>query len=225
VSAILGKSREKYDTLANKILDKIRKTFKSYKTQTECALALYFDIAEDKKAVANQLNEMIKSNNGKLQTGFVGTPFLLHALSQNGYTEAAYDLLLNEEFPSWLYSVKQGATTIWEHWDGKNEHGEFWSKDMNSFNHYAYGCVADWMYEEACGIKPQKPGFKEVIIAPKPTDKLDFMSATIETRQGKISSSWYHENGIIKYEIETPVKATVIIDGKEHILEKGKYIF
>jgi alpha-L-rhamnosidase len=96
---------------------------------------------------------------------------------------------------------------------------------MNSFNHYAYGCVADWMYEEACGIKPQKPGFKEVIIAPKPTDKLDFMSATIETRQGKISSSWYHENGIIKYEIETPVKATVIIDGKEHILEKGKYIF
>ena len=225
VSEILGKDPKKYNALAEKILSKIRKTFTEYKTQTECALALYFDIATDKKAVSKQLNDMIKANGGKLQTGFVGTPFLLHALSQNGYTETAYDLLLSEEFPSWLYSVKQGATTIWEHWDGKNEKGEFWSKNMNSFNHYAYGCVADWVYEEACGIKPKKAGFKEAIIAPKPTKKLEFLSASIETRHGKIVSKWQNEGEKTRYEIETPVKATAIIGDKTYELEAGKYVF
>jgi alpha-L-rhamnosidase len=225
VSEILGYDRSKYDTLATKILERIRKIFKEYKTQTECTLALYFDIAKDKKAVAKKLNDMIRENGNKLKTGFVGTPFLLHALSQNGYTEAAYDLLLQEELPSWLYSVKQGATTIWEHWDGKNEQGEFWSKDMNSFNHYAYGSVADWVYEEACGIKPKAPAFAEVIIAPKPTDKLKHLSATVYTRSGKIVSGWKWVNGKIRYKIQTPVRTTAIIDGKEYILEKGKYTF
>ena len=225
VSEILGKSGEKYYTLAEKILKKIRETFKEYRTQTECALALYFDIAEDKEKVAACLNKMIKENGSKLKTGFVGTPFLLHALSQNGYSETAYELLLQEEFPSWLYSVKQGATTIWEHWDGRNEQGEFWSKDMNSFNHYAYGSVADWVYEEACGIKPKEAGFKEAIISPKPTDKLDHLSAVIYTRQGKILSKWYHDGDKIRYEIETPVNSTIIIDGKEYTVKKGKYLF
>jgi alpha-L-rhamnosidase len=211
--------------LAAKILEKTRKTFKKYNTQTECALALYFDIAEDKESVAKQLNDMIIENGYKLKTGFVGTPFLLHALSQNGYSETSYELLLQEQFPSWLYSVKQGATTIWEHWDGKNENGEFWSKDMNSFNHYAYGSVADWVYEEACGIKPLKPAFEEVLIAPKPTDKLDRLSATFESRQGKITSKWYHLDGKIRYEIETPVKSKIVIDGKTYTVNAGKYIF
>jgi alpha-L-rhamnosidase len=177
VSEILGKDPQKYKELEKKILESIRKTFTEYKTQTECALALYFGIAENKKEVAEKLATMIKENGNKLKTGFVGTPFLLHALSQNGYSEVAYDLLLQEEFPSWLYSVKQGATTIWEHWDGKNERGEFWSKNMNSFNHYAYGSVADWVYGEACGIKPLEPGFKKALIEPKPTDKLDYLCA------------------------------------------------
>ena len=225
VCEILGKSSKKYRTLQEKILNCIRKTFKKYKTQTECALALYFDIATDKEKVAKQLNEMIVKNGNKLKTGFVGTPFLLHALSQNGYTETAYKLLLQEDFPSWLYSVNQGATTIWEHWDGKNEKGEFWSKDMNSFNHYAYGSVADWIYEEACGIKPLKEGFKEALIAPKPTSRLDHLSATIHTKQGKITSKWYHIGDKIRYEIETPVESTIIINGITHHLPKGKYIF
>ena len=225
VSKILGKDGTKYENLAKKILEKTRKTFKEYNTQTECALALYFDIAEDKISVARKLNEMIKANGGKLQTGFVGTPFLLHALSRNGYSETAYDLLLSEEFPSWLYSVKQGATTIWEHWDGKNEEGEFWSKDMNSFNHYAYGSVADWVYEEACGIKPKKAGFSEALIEPKPTSKLEYLSASIETKHGKIVSKWYHKGDKIKYEIETPVKATIKIEGKEYLVDGGKYTF
>ena len=225
VCEILGRSSKKYRHLQERILSRIRKTFKKYKTQTECALALYFDIATDKEKVAKQLNTMIVKNGNKLKTGFVGTPFLLHALSQNGYTETAYNLLLQEDFPSWLYSVNQGATTIWEHWDGKNEQGDFWSKDMNSFNHYAYGSVADWIYEEACGIKPLAPGFKKILIAPKPTDKLSHLSAKIETKQGTVSSKWHYQGGKIRYEIETPVDSTIIIDGVTHNVSAGKYIF
>ena len=225
VCEILGRSSKKYRHLQERILSRIRKTFKKYKTQTECALALYFDIATDKEKVAKQLNTMIVKNGNRLKTGFVGTPFLLHALSQNGYTETAYNLLLQEDFPSWLYSVNQGATTIWEHWDGKNEQGDFWSKDMNSFNHYAYGSVADWIYEEACGIKPLAPGFKKILIAPKPTDKLSHLSAKIEIKHGTVSSKWYHQGGKIRYEIETPVESTIIIDGVTHNVLAGKYIF
>ena len=224
---ILGRRVDKYEKLHKNILAKIKETFTEYKTQTECALALYFDIAEDKKSVAAQLASMIRENGNKLKTGFVGTPYLLHALSQNGYAEVAYDLLLQEQFPSWLYSVKQGATTVWEHWDGKNEKGEFWSDRMNSFNHYAYGSVADWVYIEACGIHTieDKPGFEEVLISPIPTDKLDSLSAKIDTKYGTVSSKWYHFDGKVRYEITTPVPATIIIEGKEYKVTKGTYIY
>ena len=223
---VINRNVDKYERLFNKIVAKTKKTFKTYKTQTECVLALYFDIAEDKPAVAKQLADMIIANGKKLKTGFVGTPFLLHALSQNGYTELAYDLLLQEEFPSWLYSVKQGATTIWEHWDGKNDKGEFWSKDMNSFNHYAYGSVADWVYEVGCGIKPLAPAFEKILIAPHPTDKIDMLSARIDTKFGTVVSKWRHFEGKIRYEITTPVDDTLImIDGQEYKVNKGTYIF
>ena len=224
---VLGKNVAKYEKLYEKILEKGRKTFTEFNTQTECTIALYFDFATDKKAVADKLSTMIIENGKKLKTGFVGTPYLLHALSQNGYTELAYDLLLQEEFPSWLYSVKQGATTIWEHWDGMNDKGEFWSKDMNSFNHYAYGSVADWVYGVACGIQTDesKPGFEHIIIAPQPTDKIDRLSASIDTVRGLVASKWYHKDGKIRYEITTPVNATIVIDGVTYEVEKGSYIF
>ena len=95
---------------------------------------------------------MVKEARNQLQTGFVGTPYLLHVLSDYGYAELAYTLLLRKEYPSWLYPVTKGATTIWEHWDGIMEDGNFWSSDMNSYNHYAYGSVADWGYMVAAGI-------------------------------------------------------------------------
>ena len=224
---ILGKSVAKYEKLRENILKKIRKTYPTYKTQTECVIALHFDIAEDKGAVSKQLSDMLIANGRRLQTGFLGTPYLLHALSNNGYTELAYDLLLQENYPSWLYSVKQGATTIWEHWDGINDKGEFWSKDMNSFNHYAYGSVADWIYGVACGIQPveENPGFKEIIIAPKPTKKLKHLSARIDTKAGTVISKWINEGDSFRYEITTPSKTTIIIDGKEYKVDKGTYVF
>ena len=224
---VLGKNVEKYEKLYQRITEAIEKTFTEYKTQTECAIALYFGVAKDKRATAKQLNDMIRANGTRLKTGFVGTPYLLHALSENGYLDTAYDLLLQENFPSWLYSVKQGATTIWEHWDGKNDKGEFWSKDMNSFNHYAYGSVADWVYGVACGIKPiwEKPAFEEIIIAPQPSKRLDHLCARIETRQGTLISAWYKDGDSFRYEITTPSPATVIIDGVTHRVQRGSYIF
>ena len=224
---VIGKSVEKYERLYNNILARIRRTYKKYKTQTECVIALHFGIAENKEAVAKQLADMIVENGKRLKTGFLGTPYLLHVLSQNGYTSLAYDLLLQENYPSWLYSVKQGATTIWEHWDGINDQGDFWSKDMNSFNHYAYGSVADWVYGVACGINTveEKPGFEEVVIAPKPSDKLSYLSAKIETRKGTVSSAWFKEGDSFRYEITTPTKATIIIGDKTYYVDKGSYVF
>ncbi len=224
---VLGRKVDKYERLYGRIIERAKRTFKEYKTQTECAIALYFGITDNKKEVADQLANMIIANGKRLQTGFAGTPYLLHALSQNGYTELAYDLLLQENYPSWLYSVKQGATTVWEHWDGINDKGEFWSKDMNSFNHYAYGSVADWVYGVACGINTVEnaPGFERVLIAPQPTKKLDWLSAKIETRYGVVSSAWYKEGDSFRYEITTPTEATIIIDGKEHTVQGGSYIF
>jgi alpha-L-rhamnosidase len=225
VGKILNRNVDKYEKLYYNIIRKVKETYKEYKTQTECVLALYFDIAEDKKATAKKLADMIRENGNRLKTGFVGTPFLLYALSQNGYGELAYDLLLQEKFPSWLYSVKQGATTIWEHWDGKNEKGEFWSKNMNSFNHYAYGSVADWVYEVACGIKPGV-GFESVVFEPHPTEKLDWLSARIETKFGTVASKWYRFEGKLRYEITTPNDNTLVkIGGKEYRVNKGTHIF
>ena len=135
--------------LYENIVATFKKTFTEYNTQAECTLALCFNLTEDRAKTASKLNELVKNNGNRLQTGFVGTPYLLYALSENGYAETAYSLLLQEEYPSWLYEVNHGATTIWEHWDGIRDDGTFWSSDMNSYNHYAYGSVVGWLYSVA----------------------------------------------------------------------------
>jgi len=175
------------------------------------------------------LADMIRQNGTKLKTGFTGTPYLLHALSDNGYADLAYDLLLQKEYPSWLYPITKGATTIWEHWDGIKPDGSFWSADMNSFNHYAYGSVADWLYEVAAGIKidESKPAFEHVFIKPVVHRHFMRLKASIDTKYGKVSSKWgiSANTGKVSYEIEVPNTATVIIGGKTHLLEKGIYNF
>lgn len=222
---VIGKDMSEYEDLHRNIVSTFKKTFTEYTTQTECVLALYFNLTDNKEKTSKQLNDMIISNGNKLQTGFVGTPYLLYALGENGYAETAYSLLLQEEYPSWLYEVNHGATTIWEHWDGIRDDGTFWSTEMNSYNHYAYGSVVDWLYSVAAGIKPveDKAGFEEVIIAPIPNKRLGSMKASLDTAYGKIQSSWYYDGDKVCYEIITPVKATVIIDGKNHCIESGSY--
>lgn len=197
-------------------------------TQTACVLALYFDITNDRAATAGQLNELIERA-GHLETGFVGTPYLLHALSNNGYAETAYDLLLRREYPSWLYPISKGATTVWEHWDGIKPDGTMWSTDMNSFNHYAYGAVADWMYGAAAGINsdPDRPGFEHIIFRPVTDRRLDFVKASIDTRRGTVASEWRRENGRIKYIFTVPEGccASAVIGGEKHEVGAGTHEF
>lgn len=197
-------------------------------TQTGCVLALYFDITDDRAATAAQLNELVKRA-GHLETGFVGTPYLLHALSDNGCAETAYDLLLRREYPSWLYPISKGATTVWEHWDGIKPDGTMWSTDMNSFNHYAYGAVADWMYGAAAGINsdPDRPGFEHIIFRPVTDRRLDFVKASIDTRRGTVASEWRRENGRIKYIFTVPggCCASVVIGGEKREVGAGTHEF
>ncbi len=196
-------------------------------TQGEYAVALYFDLVKDRKKTAAALAQMIHDDGDKLQTGFVGTPYLLHALAQNGYVELAYTLLLRKEYPSWLYPITKGATTMWEHWDGIRPNGEMWSDEMNSFNHYAYGAVADFMYEVCGGIKPIEDyaGFEKVRIAPMPDDRLERFCAVFDSPHGRIESRWWHQDGRVRYEIVTPVETEAIIDGKTYALTAGTYQF
>ena len=155
--------------------------------------------------------------------------YLLHALSDNGYAETAYDLLLRREYPSWLYPISKGATTVWEHWDGIKPDGTMWSTDMNSFNHYAYGAVADWMYGAAAGINsdPDRPGFEHIIFRPVTDRRLDFVKASIDTRRGTVASEWRRENGRIKYIFTVPegCGASVIIGGEKHEVGAGTHEF
>ena len=141
-------------------------------TQTALTLILHFDLCEEteRPALAAKLVELIRKAGNRMTTGFVGTPYLLHALSENGYSDIAYTLLMQEQNPSWLYSVCHGATTMWEHWNSIKEDGSFWSTNMNSFNHYAYGAVQEWMYRHIAGIETteQAPGFAHPILQPKP---------------------------------------------------------
>ena len=193
------------------------------KTQTAHAVALKFGLCGDaKENIAKDLAGLVAANGDKLNTGFIGTPYLLHALSENGYAETAYSLLLREDYPSWLYSVNKGATTIWEHWDGIKEDGSFWDPDMNSFSHYAYGAVADWMYGAICGIDTDEdaPGFENAILRPLPDRRLDHAKASIDTKFGTLSSGWSFDGDTVIYEFEVPNRATVVIGGR--ICEVGK---
>lgn len=224
---VLGKDMAEYETLHEKIVETFRETYPEYLTQTEHILAVQFGLAKDPQKTADDLAEMIRKDGCQMRTGFVGTPYILHVLSNYGYTDLAYTLLCRKEYPSWLYSVSKGATTIWEHWDGIMEDGDFWSSDMNSFNHYAYGSVADWMYEQAVGIQvlEETPGFEKVRIQPHPGKVLQWMEGSIDTKYGTISSRWIREGEEIRYEVTTPVSAQVVIGEKEYRVEPGTYVF
>ncbi|MBO5859852.1 MAG: family 78 glycoside hydrolase catalytic domain [Clostridia bacterium] len=228
---ILGKESEEYEALRNEsikaFLNKYMKEGRiatDYATQTACALALHFGITDNAKETAAQLAELV-SECGHIKTGFVGTPYILHALSDNGYTKLAYDLVLREEYPSWLFSVKMGATTIWEHWDSVREDGTMWSTTMNSFNHYAYGCVGDWLYGDAAGIKADEsnPGYANIIFRPLTDERLDYVKASLETRKGLVKSEWKRENGKVTYTFVVPEEstATAYIGGKKYVLKAG----
>ncbi len=177
-------------------------------SQTAYTLALAFDLMpEDKKANAvDYLVADIKARKFHLSTGFLGTPHLCHVLSDHGQTDIAYQLLFQETYPSWLYPISRGATTIWERWDGIKPDGSFQAVKANSFNHYAYGAIGDWMYRVVAGIEldPNQPGYKHILIQPKPTQELSNAKASYKSIRGLISSGWEIKDERLQLEVRIP---------------------
>ncbi|GGI29111.1 family 78 glycoside hydrolase catalytic domain [Pedobacter mendelii] len=202
-------------------------------TQTAYVLALQFDMLPQnlRLQAAERLVQNVKSYGNHLTTGFLGTPYLCHVLSRFGFENIAYDLLMQEKYPSWLYPVKMGATTIWERWDGIKPDGSFQTPNMNSYNHYAYGAIGDWMYKNIAGINvvAEQPGYKAIIISPKPGGGLTSADAELETSYGKIKSSWTLNNGIFKLDITIPsnTSATILLpkNNKKEMVGSGNYYF
>lgn len=195
-------------------------------TQTANAIALKFNLVKDKKRVAATLNEKVTENQDRITTGFLGTPYICDALYENGYIEKAFDLLLQEEYPSWLYSVKQGATTIWEHWDGIKPNGDFWSDAMNSYNHYAYGSIADFMYKRIGGIVPLEAGYKKILIKPVTDRRITSAETSIDTVYGVVKTCWSIKNGKFDMELQVPCNVTaevILPNGEKAEIGSGIY--
>ncbi|MFW6248015.1 MAG: family 78 glycoside hydrolase catalytic domain [bacterium] len=180
-------------------------------TQTAYAVALAFDMLPEqmRPAAVDRLVRLLELRGRRLSTGFVGTPLLCPVLTRFGRDDVAYRLLLQEEFPSWLYTVKQGATTMWERWNSyTHEHG-FGPVQMNSFNHYAYGSIGDWIYSSVAGlaVDTSEPGEPPLRIAPKPGYGIDRARAQLDTPFGRAASSWAIESGTVRLEVTIPANA------------------
>ena len=167
----------------------------------------------------------------KLSTGFVGTPLLCRVLSQVGEDKMAYHLLHNEEYPGWLYEVNLGATTIWERWNSLSPDGSVSSTGMNSFNHYAYGAIGEWMWRTMVGINPceEQPGFKRVVLRPVPDAATKHVTAEYHSPAGCYRVAWCMEKaGICRFHIEIPFDCTaslLLLGEKPMELECGCYDF
>jgi alpha-L-rhamnosidase len=162
-----------------------------------------------------------------MSTGFVGTSYLCQVLTDAGRLDLAYALLLQKTYPSWLYSILHGATTIWERWDGWTEEKGFQDPGMNSFNHYAYGAVGAWMYQSVAGIRPdpEYPGFQHFTLNPKVGGGLTFARAEYESAYGKIVSDWKIEHGEFtwKFTIPANTSATVVTQDGASQYKAGEY--
>lgn len=184
-------------------------------TQTAYVLALQFDMLPEnlRQQAAERLVQNIKDYNYHLTTGFLGTPYLCHVLTRFNYTDIAYRLLLQETYPSWLYPVKMGATTIWERWDGQKPDSTFQTPSMNSFNHYAYGAIGDWMYRVVAGIDTDTsgPGYRSIRIRPHPGKGLTEVNAGLQTLYGQVASHWSIQGSQLILEVEVPVNTTATI--------------
>ncbi len=184
-------------------------------TQTAYVLALNFDMLPEnlRAQAAARLADNVKSYGNHLTTGFLGTPYLCHVLTRFGYSDVAYQLLLQDTYPSWLYPVKMGATTIWERWDGIKPDSTFETPSMNSFNHYSYGAIGDWMYRAVVGIDTYNDGvgYKHIKVMPHLGKGLTSASASLQTYYGILSNGWKTTDGMITMDVEIPANTTADI--------------
>jgi alpha-L-rhamnosidase len=185
-------------------------------TQTAYLLAIAFDLipARQQVGAAENLVRLVDDADGHLRTGFLGTPYIVSILDRMGYTELAYSILFKETYPGWFFSINQGATTMWERWDSYTHEEGFGDAAMNSFNHYAYGAIGQWMVERIAGLAPDPayPGYKHFFIRPQPGGPLEWARAELETPYGKASSGWKKENGILTLEITVPPNASATVE-------------
>lgn len=174
---------------------------------TAYALAITFDVLTDEQRpkAASRLAELVREARYRISTGFAGTPYVTWALSETGHIEEAYRLLLEEHCPSWLYPVSMGATTIWERWDSMLPNGSINPGEMTSFNHYALGAVADWIYKVVLGIRPAAPGYARVRIQPTPGPGVDWVRGSLRSPVGDIAVSWSTINGRFALEVKLPI--------------------
>lgn len=199
-AALLGQKEDerRYQTIADAQWDIVRREYFTQSgrcainTQTGLLLALKYHLSNDEALTRTMLRKLFRSSGGKLNTGFVGTPLLCGVLTENGMEDIAYQLLLNEEYPGWLYEVKLGATTVWERWNSLDQAGHISSTGMNSLNHYAYGSVLEWMFRSVGGIDllPRHPGAKHIQIAPKINYALHSASGAYDSAAGRYVCRW-----------------------------------
>jgi len=184
-------------------------------TQTSCVLTLQFDLAPEsmRPQILKTLVGKIEKNGNKLGTGFVGTSYLPHVLTQGGRIDMAYKLLFQKNWPSWLYAVTQGATTIWERWNGWTKEKGFEDPGMNSFNHYAYGAIGEWLYSTVAGldIDPAAPAYKHAMIKPQPGGGLTHAGARLNTLYGELASRWEIRDETLVVEVVIPPNTTASV--------------
>jgi alpha-L-rhamnosidase len=201
---------------------------KGKSTQTGYLMALGFNLLIpelEAKAIPHLLTEIEKADT-HLRTGFLGTPLLAPVLEKIGRTDIMFEMLFKETYPSWFYSINQGATTMWERWNSYTLKDGFHPGGMNSFNHYAYGAIGQWMYERIAGIKPTMAGYKEILIAPIQGGPLTSAEASYNSPYGKVSSAWKMENGTFELIATVPpntsAKIVVPANTAEKLLLDGK---
>ncbi|WP_136482929.1 family 78 glycoside hydrolase catalytic domain [Cognatitamlana onchidii] len=224
IAGVLGKTEDekKYKDLykqialafENKFFDTNGKFINEKQTQTSYLLAIYFDLLqpETKLKAQKYLLEEIKNADYHLGTGFLGTPILPKVLDDIGEIDLMYDILFKETYPSWFYSINQGATTMWERWNSYSIEDGYNKQPMNSLNHYAYGAIGQWMYERIAGLSSLEPGYKKIKIAPVPNvDFLTSASASVNTPYGKASSSWEVKDNLFNLEVIIPPNTTAEI--------------
>lgn len=232
-----GRDASRYASMVDEARDYIRQRFftpeGAFKTgilntmQTPALFALKNGIVEGdaKERMIARLRQNFKEHDNCLQTGFLGTSILMATLTENGMSDIAYELLFQRKNPSWLYSVDNGATTIWERWNSYMIEEGMGPRGMNSFNHYAYGCVCEWLWETAAGIAadPSRPGFRHIIMRPVPDRRLGHLTAEYQSAAGLIKSSWKYEGNTWQWTFTIPEGATasVTLPGETDMKEYG----
>lgn len=183
---------------------------------------------ERMKLAGEQLGKIVEMDGCQIGTGFIGTPIICDALVRTGRADLAYKMLLNDKNPSWLYPITMGATTTWERWDSMLPNGKINPGDMTSFNHYAFGAVADWMHRALGGLSSVSPGWKQVLIKPLLNDKITSASTAHESPFGRISSSWKIDGSNFSLDVTLPANVSGIVelpDGKQHKIGSGTHSF